>query len=265
MPLNFLHYYLPDPIIFSWRFITIRWYGVLIALALLLAIYLALRLARQFNLFSDDVFDLAFWLALSGIIGARAYEVFILNWSYYQDNYLAIVKIWQGGLAIHGAILGGVVALLAWSKLKNKNFWQLADLIAPLLALGQAIGRWGNYFNQELFGRPTNLPWGLPITQVHRPDAYFNYQYFHPVFLYESLLDLLLFVVLFFLLKKNQLKTGEIFLLYLIGYAIIRFATELIRLDQTIILAGARLPQIVSVAIAILAGSILLFRRNHHS
>ena len=234
---------------------------MLISLALLLCLFLVLRLAKSRGLNSDQIYDLAFWSVLGGIIGARLYEVFILNWSYYAANLSAIVKIWEGGLAIHGAIIGGATAVWLWARVNRQNFWQLVDLIALAMPLGQAIGRWGNYFNQELFGYPTNWPIGLPIAKNWRPLGWENFTYFQPTFLYESLLDLILFLILLLIFQKIKTRNGTIFLFYLIGYAVIRFLMEFLRLDPTSTLGPWRWPQFISLLIFFLA-LIVLFRRN---
>lgn len=259
--MNFLHNYLPDPIFLEIGPISLRWYGLLISLALLVCLFLVLRLAKKRGFNSDQIYDLAFWSVLGGLFGARLYEVFILNWSYYSADLSAIVKIWEGGLAIHGAIIGGVMAVWFWAKINRQDFWQLADLIAVALPLGQAIGRWGNYFNQELFGQPTNWPIGLPIAANLRPLGLANFTYFQPTFLYESLLNLFLFLLLLLVIKKGKTKNGAIFILYLLGYAIIRFFMEFLRLDPTPLLGPLRWPQFVSLLIFFLAIS-LLFRRK---
>lgn len=251
--MNFLHYYHPNPIFLNLGFVEIRWYGFLISLAILICLFLVLYLAKKNNLSSDDIYDLAFWLVIGGVIGARLYEVFILDWSYYANNLSAIFKIWQGGLAIHGAIIGGGLAVWLWSKKNKKDFWKLLDLIAVVLPLGQAIGRWGNYFNQELFGKPTNWLIGIPILEKNRPFVFESYTYFQPTFLYESLLNLCLFFILFIIFKKIKTSAGTIAILYLLGYGIIRFLMEFVRLDPTPTFGWLRLPQIVSLIIFVLA------------
>ena len=258
--MNFLHNYLPHPIVFEWGIITIRYYGLIIAVALAVGFVVVLYLAKKNGFKQDDLYDLAFWLALGGIIGARLYDVFFIDWGYFQNNLLDIVKIWQGGLAIHGVIIGGVISLVAWCKISKKSFWQLAGLLFAVLPLGQAIGRWGNYFNQELFGGPTSLPWGIPISPSHRPEIYLNYQYFQPAYLYESILDLILFLVLFFLYKKNR-RPGEIILLYLMGYSAIRFFMEFIRIDQTSMVLGVRLPQFMSGVVFLICLIFIIIKK----
>lgn len=259
--MNFLHYYIPDPIFLNLGFITIRWYGLLISLAILACLWLVLKLAQEKKITADQIYDLAFWSVLGGIIGARLYEVFILDWPYYAHNLLAIFKIWQGGLAIHGAILGGALATWLWAKKNQLNFWLLTDLIVVALPLGQAIGRWGNYFNQELFGPPTSWKIGIPIVENHRPTGWENQAYFQPVFLYESLLDLFLFFGLLMIFKKTKTSPGVITLWYLLGYAVIRFMLEFIRLEATPVVWGWRWPQLVSAFIFVLSLFFLLKRR----
>lgn len=253
--MNFLHYFQPQPILFTLGPLTVRWYGLLIAMALLICILLAVRLAKKRGLEEGKIYDLALWAAIGGIVGARLYDVFFIAWDYYQYNLLDIFKIWQGGLAIHGAVIGGLTVLLVAARIKKISFWPLLDLFV-VLPLGQAIGRWGNYFNQELFGRPTDLPWGIPIDAANRPSQYLDQQYFQPTFLYESLLNLVLFGILLFAFKKKS-SPGVIFCLYLVGYGLIRIFTEFIRIDETTLLFGIRLPQLVS-GIVIVAALILL-------
>jgi len=252
---NFLHAFHPSPILASIGPINIYWYGFFIMLAVLAALTVAIYLAKLHSIKKEAIIDLAFWLIVGGLIGARIYDVF-LELPYFLANPLNIFKIWQGGLAIHGAIIGGLIALWLYAKKYQHNFWQLAAIIATSLPLAQAIGRWGNYFNQELFGYPTNLAWGIPIDLAHRPWQYLNYEYFHPTFLYESLGNLIIFIILFTLhIKKvtTRLPDGQGYELrvtsYLLLYSLLRFATEFIRLDATPAFLGPRLPQLVSLII----------------
>ncbi|NES94737.1 MAG: prolipoprotein diacylglyceryl transferase, partial [Desertifilum sp. SIO1I2] len=163
---------------------------------------------------------------------------------------------WRGGIAIHGAIIAGAIATLIFARLQKVPFWQLADLVAPSLILGQAIGRWGNFFNSEAFGAPTDLPWKLYIPLARRPPDLVNFEYFHPTFLYESLWNLAIFALLLLLFMrglkgKPHLKLGTIFLLYLIGYSLGRFWIEGLRTDS-LMLGPLRIAQLVSLgAIAI--------------
>ncbi|MFB2645579.1 prolipoprotein diacylglyceryl transferase [Raphidiopsis sp. BLCC-F218] len=228
----------------------IRWYGLLIASAVLIGVSLAQHLAKRRHLDPDIISDLSVWLVVGAIPAARLYYV-LFQWSEYSRSPGRILAIWQGGIAIHGAILGGIIAALIFARLKRISFWQLADLVAPSLILGQAIGRWGNFFNSEAFGDPTDLPWKLYIPPEHRPPALVNFEYFHPTFLYESLWNLMVFALLltlFFrsLSGKPELKTGTLFLVYWVTYSIGRFAIEGLRTDS-LMLGSLRIAQLVSL------------------
>ncbi|MEM6446995.1 MAG: prolipoprotein diacylglyceryl transferase, partial [Cyanobacteria bacterium P01_D01_bin.123] len=172
----------PGPYLLQWGPLNIRWYGLIIAIAVLTGLFLAQSLAPRRNLNPDLFGDLLLWLVVGAIPLARLYYV-VFNWSVYRDRPLEILAIWRGGIAIHGAILGGLLALLVFTRLKRLAFWQLADVLVPPLALGQAIGRWGNFFNSEAYGSPTDLPLKLFIPLANRPEAYRNFEYFHPTFL----------------------------------------------------------------------------------
>jgi phosphatidylglycerol:prolipoprotein diacylglycerol transferase len=167
-----------------------------------------------------------------------------------------VVKIWQGGLAIHGALLGGLLALLLYARFKRINSWNLIAVVLPGLALAQAIGRWGNWVNQELFGLPSTLPWSIPIDFAHRPRLYEAITYFHPTFLYESIAMLFVFGILYYLATK---KTAPRFIIgtYLIAYGLVRFLLEFIKIDTTPIVLGLRWPQLVSLVM--IAGAITMF------
>lgn len=239
----------PGPILIELGPLTLRWYGLLIATAVLIGVSLSQYLAKRRHINPDLLGDLAIWLVVGAIPAARLYYV-LFEWSEYAQQPERIIAIWQGGIAIHGAILGGIVATLIFARLKQISFWQLADLVAPSLILGQAIGRWGNFFNSEAFGGPTNLPWKLYIPPQQRPPEYANFAYFHPTFLYESLWDLMVFgllLTLFFRgLKKPRLKAGTLFLVYLIGYSLGRFWIEGLRTDS-LMLGPLRIAQVVSL------------------
>lgn len=252
---NFLHTFNPSSIMAAIGPINLYWYGFFILLATSAALTVCLYLAKLYQIKADIIIDLAFWLIISGLIGARLYEV-LLELPYFLTNPLDIFKIWQGGLAIHGAIIGGLIALWLFAKKHHHNFWQLAAITVTVLPLGQAIGRWGNYFNQELFGYPTARPWGIPIDPVHRPWQYLNYDYFHPAFLYESLGNLIIFLILIslqiWIIKKQKLSESSYPLCvmsYAILYSSLRFAAEFIRIDATLIIFGLRFPQLVSLLI----------------
>ncbi|MBD2361718.1 prolipoprotein diacylglyceryl transferase [Anabaena sp. UHCC 0399] len=249
LPLAFL-FTSPGPILVEIGPITIRWYGLLIASAVLIGVSLSQYLAKRRHVNPELLSDLSIWLVIAAIPSARIYYV-LFEWSEYAQNPGRIIAIWQGGIAIHGAIIGGTLAALIFAKLKRVSFWQLADLIAPSLILGQAIGRWGNFFNSEAFGRPTNLPWKLYIPLERRPPALASFEYFHPTFLYESLWNLMVFALLltlFFrgLSGKPRLRVGTLFMLYLVAYSLGRFWIEGLRTDS-LMLGPLRIAQVVSL------------------
>ncbi|MFA6106140.1 MAG: prolipoprotein diacylglyceryl transferase [Patescibacteria group bacterium] len=261
--INFLHTFHPNPILISFGPIEIYWYGFFIVCGILAAIITAVKLGKYYKILKDDILDLSFFLVIFGIIGARAFHVFI-EWQYYLSHPLEIFKVWQGGLAIHGGIIAGLMVVYWFIQKSKINFWKLTAIIVPGLAIGQAIGRWGNYFNQELFGAPTNLPWGIPIDMINRPFQYMAKNYFHPAFLYESLGDLLIFAILVFahwlIIKRGWQKSFNFKLLvagYLILYSILRFFTEFIRIDQAYYFFGLRHEQVISLVVIILAGLTL--------
>lgn len=246
----------PGPILVKLGPLTIRWYGLLIASAVLIGVSLSQYLAKRRHVNPELLSDLSIWLVIGAIPAARIYYV-LFQWSEYAQHPERIIAIWQGGIAIHGAIIGGVIAALIFAKLRQVSFWQLADLVAPSLILGQAIGRWGNFFNSEAFGAPTNLPWKLYIPSDRRPPELTNFEYFHPTFLYESLWDLMVFALLmtlFFrgLQNKPRLKLGTLFMAYLPAYSLGRFWIEGLRTDS-LMLGFLRMAQVVSL-IGILLG-----------
>jgi phosphatidylglycerol:prolipoprotein diacylglycerol transferase len=263
---NFLHTFNPSPILATIGPINIYWYGFFILIAVLSALAVSLYLAKLYNIKTDVIIDLAFWLILSGLIGARIYAIF-LELPYYLNHPLDIVKVWQGGLAIHGAIIGGLIALIIYTKKYHHNFFQLGAIVVTALPLAQAIGRWGNYFNQELFGYPANLPWSIPIDLNHRPWQYFNNEYFHPAFLYESIGNFIIFLILFLwqirMIKKqtfSKINYITCIISYAFLYSLLRFSTEFIRIDATPIVFNLRFPQIVSLII--IASSLSYFSYN---
>jgi phosphatidylglycerol---prolipoprotein diacylglyceryl transferase len=250
----------PGPILVEVGPFTIRWYGLLIASAVLIGVTLSQNLAKRRGVEPDLLGDLAIWLVVGAIPCARIYYV-LFEWKNYVGHPEEMIAIWKGGIAIHGAILGGLVAALIFARLQRVSFWQLTDLVAPSLILGQAIGRWGNFFNSEAFGRPTDLPWKLLIPLDRRPSGYTQFEYFHPTFLYESLWDIGVFALLLTLFfwglpRKPQLKLGTIFLVYLVAYSLGRFWIEGLRTDS-LMLGSLRIAQVVSlVEIAIGLGGL---------
>lgn len=240
----------PGPTLIELGPLTIRWYGLLIASAVLIGVSLSQYLAKQRNVDPNLLGDLAIWLVIGAIPAARLYYV-LFEWEQYSQHPDQIIAIWNGGIAIHGAILGGTLAAIIFARIQKVSVWQLADLVAPSLILGQAIGRWGNFFNSEAFGDPTNLPWKLYIPPQRRPASFQNFEYFHPTFLYESLWNLMVFGLLMTLFNRSlkgkpRLKVGTIALVYMVAYSCGRVWIEGLRTDSLMI-GPLRIAQIVSL------------------
>jgi phosphatidylglycerol---prolipoprotein diacylglyceryl transferase len=252
----------PGPIMFEIGPLTVRWYGFLIASAVLIGVTLSQYLAKRRNLNPDLIGDLAIWLVVAAIPCARLYYV-IFQWQEYAQRPGEIFAIWRGGIAIHGAIIGGAIAAIIFARLNKVSVWQLLDLVVPSLALGQAIGRWGNFFNSEAFGKPTNVPWKLYITPSNRPPQYLDYEYFHPTFLYESFWNLLVFLLLVWLFfwglkHRDRLKVGTITFVYFIAYSIGRFWIEGLRTDS-LMFGLLKMAQIVSLILIIISSAALIW------
>lgn len=238
-----------NPIAFKIFGIEIAWYGILISLGILFGIAVATYRAKKEGLYADIIIDLALIAVPAAIIGSRAYYV-IFSWNFYKQNPKEIFNIRHGGLAIHGAIIAGVLAGYLFCRYKKIGFWILADVCAPSIILGQAIGRWGNFANQEAHGGPTNLPWGIEINNVK----------VHPTFLYESLWN---FGVFGFLLYYSSRKKydGQIFVLYLILYSVARYFIESLRTDS-LMLGPFKVAQLISIVSIIGAVVIDLIARK---
>lgn len=228
---SLLHSYEPSPVLFGLGFFSVHWYGLLMAIGIVCGYLITRLIWLRRGKPLKELDELLFWLVLFGLIGARAFDVFFYEWWYFKNHLWEIFFVWQGGLAWHGGLLGGAIVLWWWSRQKGYSWLWLFDVFAPGLAVGQAVGRWGNYFNQELFGLPTNLPWGIPIAAVSRPANFVSYDYFHPAFLYESLALCLVGYALWYVSKKAW-PEGKLFALYLIGTSLIRFLLEFIRTDE---------------------------------
>ena len=243
----------PGPIAFELGPISIRWYGLLIASAIIIGTLLAQNLAERRNVDPELVGDLAIWLVVGAIPCARIYYV-LFEWQRFQTQpWYKVFAIWEGGIAIHGAIIGGAIAATIFCKRQKISTWLMADIFMPAVIFGQAIGRWGNFFNSEAFGSPTELPWKLLIPINRRPPDFINDSYFHPTFLYESVWNIGVFAILMFaFLRFPKLKTGTITMLYAIAYSLGRFWIEGLRTDSLMV-GGLRTAQMISLA-AIVAG-----------
>jgi phosphatidylglycerol:prolipoprotein diacylglycerol transferase len=248
-----------------------RYYGMIIMGSVLLATYVTSRLLKRDGKPAELAWDALLWVVIMGLIGARLYHVFTptvsqleqgRNVLWYLQHPLDLINTTQGGLGLPGALLGGVLGLYLFSRRRKLNFPYLLDIGAPGVALAQVIGRWGNFVNQELYGTPTSLPWGIPIRPENRLSGYEIYTTFHPLFLYESLWSLGNFILLLWLWrnKRDQLQDGDLFIIYLIVYSIGRFLLEFLRIDY-VPLFGINVNQYVMLIVAII-GAIFLFLRH---
>ncbi len=250
--------------------ITIHFYGIAIMLGVIAATYLAQRVASRRGQDGNMVWDMLIWVLIAGVIGARVWHILTpmpdlvaqgITTYYYLTHPLAAIAIWNGGLGIPGAIAGGVLALWIYTRRHKLSLWVWLDILSPAVALGQAIGRWGNFFNQELYGAPTSLPWAIYIDPQHRYPGFENQAYYHPTFLYESLWDLGNMALLLWLGRrlKDRLKVGDIFIIYLVVYAIGRFLLEFLRLDSSQV-AGLNANQTLMLIVMVVGGLFLAWR-----
>ena len=242
-----------NPVAFELLGIKVMWYGILISIGVIIGAILAMREAERLGIGEDILIDLLLYAIPISLVGARAYYV-IFTWDYYKNNLTEIFNFRRGGLAIHGAIMAAIIVALIFTRKRNIDFWKIADACAPSLILGQAIGRWGNYINQEAYGTPTDLPWGIIIDGVK----------VHPTFLYESIGDFLVFLFLLWYRKNKSKVSGEIFLLYLMLYSTIRFFVEGLRTDS-LMLGPIRMAQLISMAGIIASGYYLTKRRKQNN
>jgi len=240
--------------------LSIRWYGLLMASAIAIGFWLAYREAQAEDLPADDILTVAQWAVLVGLVGARIYEV-IFNWDYYGQHLWKIPAVWEGGLAIHGGLIAGTLIGLWVAHRERLPIRRSLDVVAPSIAIGQAIGRWGNFFNEEAFGIPTDLPWKLYISPRNRPLQYAGSEYFHPTFLYESLWDVLVFVLLISVRRRLAGRPGVVFYLYIGLYSVGRFLIEAIRVDSFWV-GSFRVPQLASLCGIALALIGLFFSRS---
>ncbi len=244
----------------------LRAYGLAIAVGVLAAVWVAQRrwAARGGN--PADISFLATWSVIAGLVGARAYHV-LTDYHRFQGRWLHAFAVWEGGLGIPGGLLVGVITGVVLARRRGLPAAQLLDVVAPAIPLAQAIGRLGNWFNQELFGRPTDLPWGLRIDAAHRPDGYEQFSTFHPTFLYEALWNLALagFLVLYER-RRPGARPGTLFALYVGGYGLGRLWVEALRIDDATRLAGLRVNiwvSLLAVTSSIVALAVLHRRQRH--
>ena len=249
----------PGGIAFTIGNTDIYWYGIIMSFAILVGIIFVCFIAKNFfkDISTDTIYDLSFELIISGLIFARLYYV-IMDYKYFLKYPYEIPAIWNGGISIQGAILGGIIAGIIYTKRNNYSFLKFADLFSFGLITGQIIGRWGNFFNSEAFGLPTDMPWKLYIPYQARPLEYKSFEFFHPTFLYESLLDIIVLMIMLLILNKiKERKDGIIFFTYIILYSIVRIIVESIRIDSVLNIGCFHIAHITS-AIFIITGTICI-------
>lgn len=246
----------PSSVLLSIDGFEIHYYGIIMFLAIIVALFVIRWISKKYYKAVDTelILDILPVVILCSILGARLYYV-LLDFSYFSKNISEIFAIWHGGMTIHGGILGGVISGLLLAKINKIDFLKYADVFAYGLVLGQAIGRFGNWFNCEAFGKPCFIPIiKLFIPVSHRPLGFENVEYYHPTFLYESLWNVLVFCILFFLIRKIKgIKDGTIFYSYLLLYSIGRFFIEMCRIDSVLNIAGLHIAQIVSALVFLVA------------
>ena len=252
--------------------LTIRFYAIIIIVGAILGAWLASKQAKRAGRDPEIILDMLPWLLIGGIIGARLWHVFTPSASNqamgvttenYLRNPIEILKIWKGGLGIAGGVIGGALTLIIYCRSKKLNFLEWADYIAPGLLVGQAVGRWGNFVNQEVYGRPSNLPWAITIDPPHRIQGFEQVAKYHPLFLYESILTLLSAGLLLLINRKwrKKLFTGDLFFLYLVLYPTFRFFLEFLRLDPSPV-NGININQTFMLIVAVFAALLLVLRHT---
>ena len=249
---------------------TFTYYGIIIMAGVIAATVLSYFLAKKRGRDPEVILDSLTWIVVGGVIGARIWHILTPSASlvaqgvttqYYLTHPLAAIAIWRGGLGIPGAVAGGALTFLIYSRKKKISFWAWADIFAPGVALGQAIGRWGNFINQEVYGKPSTLPWAITIDPQNRLPEFQECTTYHPLFLYESIFNLVNMGILIWIGKKYQdkLKDGDIFLFYLISYPIYRFFMEYLRLDNSYV-GGINANQTMMLVVALLSAGVIVWR-----
>ncbi len=234
-----------NPVAFELFGIEVRWYGIFMATGVLLASYIVMHYAKKKGYEKDLILDLFLTVVPSGLIGARLYYV-LFEWDHYAWDFYKIINIRGGGLAIHGGVIAGLLSGYIFCRIRKVSFLELADMVAPGLVLAQSIGRWGNYANAEAHGGPTDLPWGIMVDGIK----------VHPTFLYESIWDFLIFLLLIVMYKKKRFN-GQIILTYAMLYSLGRFFIEGLRTDS-LMLGSIRVAQLISVLIIVI-GMVLYY------
>jgi phosphatidylglycerol:prolipoprotein diacylglycerol transferase len=251
--------------------IFVHFYGIILMSGAVAGAFLARKEAKRRGLDPEIIWDMMVYLLIAGILGARLWHIFSppptslaqgITTAYYLTHPLAALAIWNGGLGIPGAVIGGAIAMFFYTRRHHLDFAVWADIAAPGVALGQAIGRWGNFFNQELYGAPSNLPWAIYIDPQHRMAGFTDQAYYHPLFLYESLWNFANVILLLWLGRRfaDRLKSGDLILVYMFNYAIGRFLLDFLRLDASQV-GGINFNQTAMVIVAL--GSFIALMWRH--
>ena len=253
-----------NPVAFKFGNLSVKWYGIIMAVAIILAVSMAIFEGRKRQIESDDFMDLLLWAVPIGYVGARIYYV-IFEWHYYSQHLDEIIAIWNGGIAIYGGLLAGLAVLLVFCYKRMLPPFLMLDIITPGVMAAQILGRWGNFINQEAHGGPTTLAF---LQSLHLPDFIINQMkiggvYYQPTFLYESFFNLIgLLIILLLRHRKHLFKQGEIFMLYLAWYSVVRFFVEGMRTDSLYLLESIRVSQMLSVILLIVVIVLFIYRRR---
>lgn len=253
-----------SPVAFKLGNLSVKWYGVIMAMAIILAVSMAIVEGRKRQIESDDFMDLLLWAVPIGYVGARIYYV-IFEWNYYSQHLDQIIAIWNGGIAIYGGLLAGLAVLLVFCYKRMLPPFLMLDVITPGVMAAQILGRWGNFINQEAHGGPTTLAF---LQSLHLPNFIISQMkiggiYYQPTFLYESFFNLIgLLIILFLRHKKHLFKQGEIFMLYLAWYSVVRFFVEGMRTDSLYLMGSIRVSQMLSVILLIVVICLFIYRRR---
>ena len=253
-----------NPVAFKLGNLSVKWYGIIMAVAIILAVSMAIIEGRKRQIESDDFMDLLLWAVPIGYVGARIYYV-IFEWNYYSQHLGEIIAIWNGGIAIYGGLLAGLAVLLVFCYKRMLPPFLMLDIITPGVMAAQILGRWGNFINQEAHGGPTTLAF---LQSLHLSDFIINQMkiggvYYQPTFLYESFFNLIgLLIILLLRHRKHLFKQGEIFMLYLAWYSVVRFFVEGMRTDSLYFLGSIRVSQMLSVILLIVVIVLFIYRRR---
>jgi len=251
---------------------SIYYYGIILMLGVVAGLYLASREARRKEMDSDFLFDAMPWILFGGIVGARLWHIFTpppsmvaqgITTQFYLTHPLDALNIRAGGLGIPGAVIGGLLTFYWFARRKNQPFAAWLDVVSPAIPLGQAIGRWGNFVNQEVYGAPTNLPWAIHISPENRLPEFADVSHYHPIFLYEAIWNLGSVFLLLWIARKyaSRLKSVDIFLVYLISYPLIRILLDFLRLDASEIV-GINANQTFMILVLVSAAALLIVRHR---